>query len=99
MTRNKQTDPNAGTTFAAPPSHLDDTLRALWVEIAANLPPDAAAASDASAFELLVRLVDRMRGGGITASESSQLRQLLGEFGMTPVARRALTFSPFVART
>jgi phage terminase small subunit len=98
MTRNKQTGPDAGTTLVTPPSHLDEPLRGLWAELIASLPADAAAASDAAAFELLVRLVDRMRGGGITASESSQLRQLLAEFGMTPVARRALTFSPFALR-
>lgn len=89
MTR-KPTDPDADPSIGPPPHHLDSNMRLLWTELAATLPPGAAAASDRCAFELLVSLVGRLRAGSLTAAEGSQLRQLLGTFALTPESRRLL---------
>jgi hypothetical protein len=59
----------------------------VWVEIADQLPAGIACVSDRQMFEVLVRLVVKLRAGKIRIMELSCLISLCGRFGMTPSDR------------
>jgi phage terminase small subunit len=80
------------------PAHLDDAVRVVWTELAGQLAPGVASAADAAAFEALARLVVDMRRNPLTPAAAAQLLRFFREFGLTPEARRRLTFSPFLSR-
>jgi phage terminase small subunit len=78
--------------LGGPPAHLDDTLLPLWNEVVQAAPPHVLTAADAVVIELTARLLFQMRtspevGPGLAV----QLRQCLGELGMTPSARSRLS--------
>jgi len=76
-----------------PPSHLSDELIAIWKELAASIVTTAVAPSDRASFELMTRLVDRMRRGDLAAAETAQLRGLLDAFGLSPSGRQRLRWA------
>ena len=81
---------NTNDELGAPPAHLNAELAALWSEIAAGIPEGVAGRSDAHAFELLVRLVARIRAGTFSSAEAAQSRMLLDNFGLSPLGRARL---------
>jgi phage terminase small subunit len=70
-----------------PPERLDGDCKAVWVEIADQLAPGVACVSDRQMFEVLVRLVVKLRAGKIRIMELSCLISLCGRFGMAPSDR------------
>lgn len=95
--RHKQRPPDAGGIGDAP-QHLDQALTSVWQELATALPPGVGATHDRAAFELLARLVMRMREGKVPANELAQLRGLLESFGLTPSGRTKLDIAPPLQR-
>jgi len=87
MTRTTTAEPPSNGV-GTPPAHLTDDLRALWVELAADVPTGVATTADRHAFGLLVALCQRARSGNVIASEAAQMRQLLDDFVLTPSARQ-----------
>jgi hypothetical protein len=80
------------------PDHLSPELAAVWCELSASIAPDAASPSDRCGFELLARLVERMRRGSLGTAETGQLRGLLDQFGLTPDGRRRLEWAKLTPR-
>ena len=92
--RHKRRQPDADT-IGAPPGHLPDGMEAAWREVAAALPHGVGSRADRVSFELLVRLVWRMRAPeGLTAAETAQAVRLLDSFGLTPRGRQQLDPEP-----
>jgi hypothetical protein len=81
-----------GEPLGNPPHGLTPVAKALWLEIAAQLPPQVATRCDRVVFETLIRLVARMRENSeaLTPSLAAQIRGCLGELGLTPSARTRL---------
>lgn len=86
--RHRPREALAGAMGAAP-EHLDEGLRLLWAEVAAQIPVGVAAC-DRFAFELLVRSIASMRAGAMTPAGAAQLRQMIGDFGLSPGARQRM---------
>jgi hypothetical protein len=80
------------------PGHLSPELAAVWCELAASIAPDVASPSDRCGFELLTRLVERMRRGNLAAAETAQLRGLLDQFGLTPDGKRRAEWAKLTPR-
>jgi hypothetical protein len=70
--------------------------KALWHELAGQVPFGVATASDRVAFEVLVRLVGIMRADpcALTPALAGQIRNACAEFGLTPSARTRLPAPP-----
>jgi hypothetical protein len=89
-TRSKPARDHAG--IGDPPSYLTVAQRRVWRELARSLVPHSAAYSDRPAFELLVRMVAKLREPGSNPSPSfyAQLRGLMAAFALTPLDRQRL---------
>ena len=82
------------STLGEPPEHLGDDLARIWCELLAAIPANATvAASDRLTFELLTRLVSRLRTGDLAAAETAQVRALLTEFGLSPLGRQQIKWA------
>lgn len=84
-------EPITDRPLGDPPERLDADCKAVWVEIADQLAPGVACVSDRQMFEVLVRLVVKLRAGKIRIMELSCLISLCGRFGMTPSDRSKVT--------
>jgi len=84
MSTEQSKTPNLGIGPA--PSHLSEGARAVWDELATELPRDVATARHRVAFEALVYAVGKIRTGEASPACLSQARQLLESFGLLPDA-------------
>jgi hypothetical protein len=75
-----------------PPADWKPIAKALWHEIANQIPPDVATKADRISVEMLVRLVAKVREKPVelTPALAAQIRASCAEFGMTPSARTRL---------
>ncbi|MGA2235032.1 MAG: hypothetical protein ABSG23_06120 [Terriglobales bacterium] len=85
--KDRANEPVSDRPLGDPPEHLDAQAKAVWVEIADQLPPGVACVSDRIMFEVLVRLAVKLRAGKIRIMELNALISLCGRFGMTPADR------------
>jgi hypothetical protein len=85
-------EPLVAEPLGNPPSDWKPIAKALWHEIAGQIPPEVAKKADRIAVEMLVRLVAKMREkpGELTPALAAQIRASCAEFGMTPSARTRL---------
>jgi len=72
-----------------PPSGWLPAAKALWAEIGGMIPLGVACKSDRLTFELLVRLVAKVREKpeSLTPALASQIRACAASFGMSPADR------------
>ena len=85
-------EPDAGTIDTNPPAELSDAAKAHWDRLAPMLTKSGVLKqSDRDLLfcycESHAAWLDGVRGGKLNVSLLSQLRQMLGEMGMTPAAR------------
>ena len=83
-------EPEVIEPLGDPPSGWRPTAKVLWHELAGQVPEGVATKADRVAFELLCRLVGKLRGDGVealTGAAATQIRLVCGEFGMTPASR------------
>lgn len=82
--------------LGGPPSEWKPLAKALWHELAEELPHGVAARADRLAFEMVVRLVSIVRQDptALTPAMAAQIRVACSEFGMTPSARVRLPEPP-----
>jgi len=83
----REGEPMSDRPLGDPPERLDTEAKTAWVEIADQLPPGVACVSDRQMFEVLVRLIVKLRTGKIRIMELSCLISLCGRFAMTPADR------------
>jgi hypothetical protein len=76
--------------IGAAPQHLPPDVASTWQELAQALPTGVCGPSDRVGFELLARVVTKMRTAHLNAAELAQVRQLLDAFGMSPRGRQQL---------
>jgi hypothetical protein len=98
MSTTSMQPPDDSAGIGPAPEHLSPELAAVWCELSASIAPDAASPSDRCGFELLARLVERMRRGNLAAAETGQLRGLLDQYGLTPDGRRRLEWGKLAPR-
>lgn len=87
--RKRPDEPKADRPLGSPPKYLSQEGKKIWKEISAKLLPGVAFESDREAFEMLVRLTNKMRSNfaGMMASDRAQLINLYARFAMTPADR------------
>jgi hypothetical protein len=87
--RARESEPVSTRPLGNPPKHLSKERKKLWKEIAKRLAPGVAMESDRDAFELMVRLTDRMRTDDILmrSADRTALISLWSRFAMTPADR------------
>jgi hypothetical protein len=75
-----------------PPADWLPKAKMLWHEVSGQIPPQVATKSDRISFEMLVRLVAKVREqpDELTPALAAQVRAACSEFGMTPSARSRL---------
>lgn len=72
------------------PPHLSAAQRQIWTATARQLPEGVAMATDALAFEALVRLIERSRESHAPQWVAGRMLNFLRSFGMTPATRGAV---------
>lgn len=77
-----------GTGVGPPPDRLESELKAVWQELALDVPEGVGSLHDRHAFELLVRLLAKIHAGRFKAADSMQAKALLSAFAMTPDSPR-----------
>jgi phage terminase small subunit len=87
LAKGREGEPVVDRPLGDPPERLDEQCKAAWVEVAEHLAPGVACVSDRTMFEVLVRLVVKLRAGKIRIMELSCLISLCGRFGMSPADR------------
>lgn len=87
-------EPTVIGTLGEPHESLTDSEKALWRELATQLPPGVAGKSDRWAFEELVRLAYRVRTGEAMLMERRLLLSYLSKFGLTPSDRSKVSAVP-----
>ena len=86
--RARPNEPRATEPLGTPPKYLTAAEKKVWKELAKQLLPGVAFASDRVAFELLVRLTAKMRTNQMTkTSDMTTLISLCSRFAMTPADR------------
>lgn len=74
--------------LGGPPSYLSKEEKKVWKDVAKSLLPGVAFASDRFAFELLTKLVAKMRAGLMDkTSDMTTMISLFSRFAMTPADR------------
>ncbi len=90
----REAEPTTDEPLGGPPERLSAELKTLWHELAAEILPGVAKRSDRTAFELLVKLTQRMRDNEqANTAEMTQLISLLGRFALTPADRSKVVVS------
>ena len=85
-------EPTTDKPLRDPPVRLSADLKTLWHELAGQVLPGVAKCSDRVAFELLVKLTDRLHNDELTnTAQMTQLISLCSRFGMTPADRAKLS--------
>ncbi len=78
-----------------PPRHLTDEQRSAWRELVRAAPEHVLQQADRFLLELAARLLVQARSTPeISAPLATQLRQCLGELGLSPSARTRLSVAP-----
>jgi hypothetical protein len=85
--RARPNEPVIDEPLGDPPIRLSEEEKKVWLEIAEELPNGVAKQSDRAMFEVLVRLIAKLRAGKIRIMELSALISLCGKFAMTPSDR------------
>ncbi len=85
-------EPDAGEADLTPPPELSDAARAHWERLAPMLARSGVLKQSdrdllATYAEAYAAFVESVRNGKINVSLVGQIRQMLGEMGMTPAAR------------
>ena len=86
-------EPVSDLTLGDPPTRLNADCQAIWYEVAAQMLPGVCKASDRQMFEVLVRLIAKLRAGTIRMTELTALISLCGRFAMTPSDRSKVAVS------
>ena len=91
--RDRENEPEVTEPLGGPPEGWPSKAKNIWAELADQVPPDVATKADRVAFELLCRLVARLREGpkSLTPALASQVRTCAAVFGMTPADRSRVT--------
>lgn len=87
--RQNPNEPKPVNGIGPAPSHLTELQKTIWDEVVAVSVPGVLGDTDRLALEVLAKLIDTMRRDfeSMTAAQITQLINLCGRFGMTPVDR------------
>lgn len=85
--RDSEPETSSSKPLGNPPSYLSVNQKRIWRELRKQMLPGVCFYSDRTAFELLVRLVCKMRDDTINRSEVSSLIALTSRFAMNPADR------------
>jgi hypothetical protein len=91
--RARDGEPQPTGPLGDPPEMFTDKEKAMWRDLAANLPPGVARNSDRLAFGTMVKIAAQYYadgvGGkkGVSVGELAQMNNLAAKFGMTPADR------------
>lgn len=80
-------EPDTDKPLGDPPARLPVEVQAVWHEVAAEMLPGVVKQSDRQLFEILCRLIHKMRLGTIRIMELNALVSLCGRFAMSPADR------------
>lgn len=80
--------------IGAAPEHLPPHVAATWQELAEALAPGICGPGDRIGFELLARVIAKMRTAQLNTAELAQARMLIDSYGMSPRGRQQLDVIP-----
>lgn len=85
----RDAEPEVFLPLGDPPAGWNAGAKTLWHELAAQVPAGVATGCDRTMFEVLIRLVAKMREGPdvMTPALAAQIRTACAVFGMTPADR------------
>src|ERR1035437_2300326 len=85
-------EPIASRPLGGPPKWLSPEEKVVWRDVAKQVLPGVVYNSDRNTFELLVRLITKMRAGQMDkSSDMCQMVSLYARFGMTPSDRAKIS--------
>jgi len=80
-------EPDTDKPLGEPPERLTPEVQTVWQEVSAQLLPGVGKESDRTMFEVLCRLIYKMRTGNIKIMELNSMVSLCARFAMTPSDR------------
>lgn len=88
-----QNEPVVEEPLGSAPDNWPGVAKELWTEVAGEVPFGVASKADRIAFEILVRLIAKVRAAPdkLTPAMAAQIRSACAEFGMTPSSRSRLS--------
>lgn len=91
--KTREHEPTTDKPLGEPPARLDTETQTIWREVAEQLLPGVGKRSDRQMFEVLIRLIAKLRKGTIRMMELNALVSLCGRFAMTPADRSKVAVS------
>ena len=87
--RDRKDEPTVSESLGGPPLGFPAEAKLLWAEVQSYIPAGVATKADRIMFEVLLRLVAKMREGpeSMTPALAAQIRTACAAFGMTPADR------------
>ena len=87
--RDRESEPKVSEPLGGPPLGFPAAAKLLWAEVESYIPAGVATKADRIMFEVLLRLVGKMREGheAMTPALAAQIRTACAVFGMTPADR------------
>lgn len=88
-------EPEIIEPLGGPPANWQEDAKELWCEVVEYAPDGVLTMADRFLVEITARLLAQIRAApDANAAVVTQLRQCLGEMGMTPSARTRLSIAP-----
>lgn len=85
--KERANEPTPTDAIVGRAERLNEIETACWDRIVKLVPPGVLRSCDEIIVELTARLWARLKGGGATAADATQLRACLQQLGMTPASR------------
>jgi len=92
--QNRTAEPVPAGDLGPPPKHFSAALKAVWKELAKQIPPGVLTIADRVILELACRLTLKMRTEEFTSSNAAQLVSCLSRLAMTPADRSKTQVAP-----
>ena len=94
--RQRDNEPQPTGPIGKPPDRMPDEEKAIWYELADQVPPGVLTNADRMLFEVacgLLLLYQTQRAKNISGAKLSMLNTILGQFGLSPATRAKITIS------
>jgi phage terminase small subunit len=92
----RENEPVPAGPLGEPPEYLTETQKAIWHELAEQVPAGVLTIADRILVEITVKLIARLRDPNerLKAAETNQIIACLARMGLTPADRSKISAKP-----
>ena len=92
--KSRADEPKPASFNEKAPDYFTEDQQTIWADLVARVPTGVLKRCDVFILELTVILTEKMRAGGLKASEVGQYRGCLASLGITPADRSRVQVPP-----